>query len=185
MKRLLLSLLAVLGLGTSSQTLPQSANPPAVAADMRARALAVKLADLGLSASSYPNAVWGVLMETGLPRGGAYSLVVFADGTTSLYFSTGGGIIGAGEHPSVRQAAGAMLSEANRLRNETKPTEATPLPSPGQVVFYLLSSAGALTASGAEAALGSGKERLSPLFFAGHNVITEVRKTQEARGAQK
>lgn len=185
MKRLFLSLMAALGLGTSAQTQPQTPNPAAMAADMRSRALAVKLQDLGLTASSYPHAVWGVVMDTGLDRGGAYSLVVLADGTTSLYFSTGGGIIGAGEHARVRQAAGAMLSEANRLRTETKPTESTPLPSSGQVAFYLLSNAGTLTASGAEASFGGGKERLSPLFFAGHNVITEVRKAQEARGPKK
>src|SRR5262245_6300635 len=182
MKRLLVSLMALLGLAASGQTRPRSPSSAAMAADLRARALALKLQDLGLSASTYPHAIWGVLMETGLARGGAYSLVVLADGTTSLYFSTGGGIIGAGEHTSVRQASGAMLSEANRLRNETKVTEATPLPSSGQVVFYLLSNTGTLTASGAEAALGGGKEHLSPLFFAGHNVIAEVRKAQGARG---
>jgi hypothetical protein len=124
-------------------------------------------------------------METGLARGGVYSLVVLADGTTSLYFSTGGGIIGAGEHASVRQAAAAMLTEANRLRSETKLTESTPLPSSGQVVFYLLSNTGTLTGSGAEAELGGGKGQLSPLFFAGHNVIGEIRKTQDARGPSK
>ncbi|MHB8971456.1 MAG: hypothetical protein ACYC3X_09105 [Pirellulaceae bacterium] len=32
-----------------------------------------------------------------------------ADGTTSLYLSSGGGIIGAGEHDSVRSPASALL----------------------------------------------------------------------------
>ena len=38
--------------------------------------------------------VWGVLMELGLEQGVA-TMVAFADGTVSLYFSGGGGIIGA------------------------------------------------------------------------------------------
>jgi hypothetical protein len=180
MKRLLVSLLALVGLGANTQAEAQ-AGTSSVMADMRARALSVKLQDLGLSPKTYPHGVWGVLMETGLANGDAYSLVVLADGTTSLYFSTGGGIIGAGEQTAVRQAAGAMLASANRLRSEAKVATSTPLPTAGQVVFYLLSDAGTLTASGAESALGGGKERLSPLFFSGHGVIAEVRKTEEAR----
>jgi len=38
-----------------------------------------------------------ILMETGYPEAVA-SLVCIADGTTSLYLSSGGGVIGAGEH---------------------------------------------------------------------------------------
>src|SRR5688572_16670054 len=45
-----------------------------------------------------------VVFDWGMGNGSA-TLVAFDDGTTSLYFSGGGGIIGAGAHDAVRRAA--------------------------------------------------------------------------------
>jgi hypothetical protein len=39
---------------------------------------------------------------------GTATLVAYDDGTTSLYTSTGGGVIGAGSHGEVRDAAEAF-----------------------------------------------------------------------------
>jgi hypothetical protein len=50
---------------------------------------------------------WAILMETGLADA-CYTLVAVADGSASLYFSNGGGIIGGGEHPE-----GAAAAKAN------------------------------------------------------------------------
>jgi hypothetical protein len=122
----------------------------------------------------------GVLMETAFADGAVYSLVVLGDGTVSLYFSTGGGVIGAGQHDRVRRAADAMLSEASRFRPEAKPAGETPLPGPGNVVFYFLSAGGTLAYSAAESALGGDQDRLSALFHAGHRVITEIRKIEQS-----
>jgi hypothetical protein len=44
--------------------------------------------------------------------GDVYSLVVVADGSTSLYFSNGGGFIGAGQHATVRKASTQFLQQA-------------------------------------------------------------------------
>ena len=52
---------------------------------------------------------WGAVMETGYPNGVA-SLVCLRDGTTSLYTSTGGGIIGGGAHDPVVRANHALLA---------------------------------------------------------------------------
>ena len=43
---------------------------------------------------------WGCLMETGYPNGSS-TLVCLADGTTSLYTSSGGGVIGGGAQEAV------------------------------------------------------------------------------------
>jgi hypothetical protein len=53
--------------------------------------------------------VWGALMEMRM-SGVTVSLAAVADGTTSLYFSNGGGIIGGGEHESVRAANRKLLT---------------------------------------------------------------------------
>ena len=60
---------------------------------LRQQALTVDLSRLGLAPSvEYPQ-VFAGLMEMGM-EGGVATLVVIADGTTSMYRSTGGGIIG-------------------------------------------------------------------------------------------
>ncbi len=149
---------------------------------LRERALTVPAADLGLvPAPSRPH-VWGVLMETGYPEAVA-TLVVLADGTTSLYFSSGGGIIGAGEHDSVRTASDVFLSAAEESVVDFAKTGATPLPQVGRVTFYVRTFEGPVGAEASERDLGEGRHTLSPLFHAGHAVITAIRESTPSRGA--
>lgn len=138
-------------------------------------ALGIKPADLGLKPDQLDGGPWGLLMEAGLQNGTAYSLVVFLDGTTSLYFSTGGGFIGAGQHEPVRAASQAMLGVAARSLSHARYVESTPLPSPGRVQFYFLSEQGTLGYSIDEPALAQGQDPLSELFRAGHAVIAQIR----------
>ena len=147
-----------------------------MAAGLRQMVLSLKPGDLGISEETFPHEVWGVLMETGYDSG-AFSLVVLADGTVSLYLSTGGGVIGAGEHESVRGPAGSFLGWANHFVSEAKPSEAQPLPTEGQTIFYFLTNSGIRSYSAKEVELGEGRDKLSDLFHAGHAVITEVRKS--------
>jgi hypothetical protein len=120
--------------------------------------------------------VWGVLMETGYAEGGA-TLVVFAEGTTSLYFSNGGGIIGAGEHAIVRTASESFLSTAEANLAAFGAALATPPPEVGRVRFYLRTFQGTLGTEAKENDLGEGRHPLSPLFHAGHAVITAIRQS--------
>jgi hypothetical protein len=115
-------------------------------------------------------------METGYPSGTA-TLVTFADGTTSLYFSNGGGVIGAGAHAAVRSASERLLATAEAQLADLEPATETPLPQVGRVRFYIRTFSGTLTAEAAEQALVSKHDRLSPLFHAGHGVITAIRLT--------
>jgi hypothetical protein len=115
-------------------------------------------------------------METAYATGAA-SLVCFADGSTSLYFSTGGGIIGAGEHETVRIAARRFLSVANDSVALLKIPTDHPLPELGRVRFYARTRAGLRGAEVAEDILGDGAHPLSRLFAAGHFVISAIRET--------
>jgi len=179
MKRVFTSLLATLGFGTAAQA--QNATPPEVMAELRARALAVRPTDIGLAPDEFTERPWGLLMETGLQGGAVYSLVVLADGSTSLYFSTGGGVIGAGGHEAVRAASKSMLETAMRLQFQAQVASLTPLPGRGRVHFYLLTAHGTLSYSADEQGLGQGNDRMSELFHAGHAVIAQVRLNAEAR----
>lgn len=134
--------------------------------------------ELGVSPSSeHPN-VFGILMETGYPEAVA-TLVVFIEGSTSLYFSSGGGIIGGGEHDSVRATHGPLFAEAELQIHAFTPATATPLPDVGRVRFYLRCFAGTLTAEADEQDLGEMRHPLSELFHAGHAVIGAVRQASD------
>jgi hypothetical protein len=153
-------------------------DPAKAAAGLRNQALTVDVAQLGEPAGGLSTRA--VLMEIGYPNGVA-TLAVFADGTTSLYFSSGGGIIGAGAHPPVEAAARVLLAAAERFRSSCSVVTATPYPEPGRVRFYIRTVDGTLGAEAAEQELGSNRHPLSSLFHAGHKVLTAVRLTSGDR----
>ena len=142
---------------------------------LREHAFTVSANDLGMSLVAGDGVVWAVLMETGYAEAVA-SLVTIADGTTSLYFSNGGGIIGAGQHASVRTAADAFIAATNMNVDQLAPTADHPLPGVGRVRFYARTFDGLLSAEVPENDLGENRHALSPLFYAGQAVITAVRE---------
>jgi hypothetical protein len=155
-------------------------NSAEVLHDLRELALRLNPEEIHPTADFDTGGVWGALMETGHSEA-VSSLVVFSDGSTSLYFSHGGGIIGAGEHEAVRSASAAFLKTANSLLSHMVPAQETPLPDTGMVRFYVHSTESLLTAEANEQDLGHGRHVLSELFHAGHNVITQVRLISQAR----
>lgn len=119
--------------------------------------------------------VWGSVMELGLPTGRVATLVVFADGTTSLYSSAGGGIVGSGSQRTVRRASDEFLEEAAEANRGMADAAESPLPSPGRVRFYLRTNAGLRTAEAGEDELKAGGHALSELYTAGQAVLAQVR----------
>jgi len=149
--------------------------------DLRQQVLSLDPAKIGLTATS-ANAVWGVLMETGY-KGAVATLVALGDGTLSLYFSNGGGIIGVGQHEGPRKASQALLAFAPRFIEHASPTTVFPLPTEGQTRFYFLCFDGARTAEAKEEDLGNNNLPLSPLFHKAHEVITAARLVAESQQA--
>lgn len=125
--------------------------------------------------------VFGSLMELGLPSGHVATLVVFADGTTSLYSSAGGGIVGSGSQRTVRQASDAFMAAATAANRGMADAADSPVPAPGRVRFYLRTTGGLRTAEAGEDELKAGSHALSPLYAAGQAVLAQVRplNTQE------
>jgi len=142
--------------------------------DLRLQVLKLKPADVGISPNSQEPLA--VLMETGYPEA-VVTLVCVADGSASLYFSNGGGIIGGGPHETVNRAARAFVASAKAFRDAFKPTTEYPLPGTDHVRFYLITASGVLAAPQAvEDDLGNMREPLSPLFHQGHGVIAALRE---------
>lgn len=148
--------------------------------ELRRMVLTTSPRDIGVVPTKEHPRVWGVLMETRYPEAAA-TLVALLDGSVSLYFSNGGGMIGAGEHASVRREAIKFISTAEAYVEDFSRTTQYPLPETGRVKFYLLTFSGILTGDFDENLLGEGGHKLSKLFHAGHDVITEIRKKTERR----
>ncbi len=146
--------------------------------ELRRMVLTTSPRDIGVTPTKEHPRVWGVLMETGYPEAAA-TLVALLDGSVSLYFSNGGGIIGAGEHGSVRRAAIQFIGAAEPYVEEFSKTTEYPLPELGRVKFYILTFSGILTGDFDEHLLGEGKHELSKLFYAGHDVISTIRAVEE------
>jgi hypothetical protein len=163
---------AVMAFGWFKKSKPQP--PQNVYPGMRSNVLSLKPDEIGVVPTSEMPVVWGVLMETGYPSA-TVTLVSLADRTTSLYFSNGGGIIGAGQHAQVAQATIEFLVLAQKFYSQMQPTTTFPLPALAKVRFYLLTFAGVVTAEVDEEILGRELHRLSPLFHKAHEVIGNVR----------
>jgi hypothetical protein len=127
----------------------------------------------------HPNA-WGCLMEFILSKT-AVTLAAIVDGTASLYFSTGGGILGSGNHNTVGDAARGMVSEAEAILKYTESTREFPLPTEGHIRFYILTHTGIFTTECSETALSIRKHRLSKFFTAGQYLITQIKLVSEKK----
>lgn len=143
-------------------------------------------AAVGIAASAQLPQVWGLLVDLGRPDGVA-TLLGLADGTTSLYVSAGGGIIGGGGHPRVAARTLELLRVTQRLLPELPAATGAEapgvaLPAAGRVTLHALTYGGVHSVEADENDLGHGRHPLSPVFHAAHDVITELRLIDEARG---
>jgi len=155
---------------------------PADAPALRAKLLRAKPADFGLAATPELPRVWGAMMEMRIGAADA-SLVVVAEGSTSLYFSTGGGVIGGGEHESVRAANRKLLGVIEKLFPAFVAREAPVPVLNGAVSFAVFTYDGLRAARDTEERLRQKKSPLWPAYYIGQEIITALRlATEKAAG---
>ena len=159
--------------GRRRDTDPQS--PAEVYVGLRQQLLGLTPDQLGEAAAEAP--ILALLMDTASPEAVA-TLVAVVDGSTSLYFSNGGGFIGAGTHPAVAEASRRWLETGRELLPELSTIADRALPARGMTQFVAVTRDGLRGAAGVGEELGAGRHELSPLFDAGHDVITQIRLTQ-------
>jgi hypothetical protein len=147
---------------------------------LRSRILSLNPTELGLEPSDDAPRVWGVLVEIGYEVGTA-SLVSLADGTTSLYYSTGGGMLGSGDYQALAEASRAFVNQAENHFEHMSPTAEFPLPEAGQVRFILLTYSGAYSVEVPEKLLLSGDHLLSPLFERAQQALAQLRLLAEKK----
>lgn len=119
-----------------------------------------------------------VMMETRYDSA-VVSVVAFVDGAASIYFSSGGGVIGGESHRTVNIAARRFSQFAGMHIGEMEKCETFPLPAPGQTTFYVAGQQGMFTLSATEEDLGTGNHEFSPLFHLGQHLITQLRQVSE------
>lgn len=122
---------------------------------------------------------WGCVMDTG-HRNGTATLVCLSDGTTSLYTSSGFGIIGGGGHRAVVDANAKLLAVLAEHQAEMSPSTDHSLPQFGRTIIRALTLEGQCVFESAENELGEGRSPLSPVFLSAHAVITQLRLIDEA-----
>ena len=152
--------------------------------ELRQKVLAIDPRELGLTPAITSGLVWGVLMETGYPKA-VVTLVTIADGTVSLYFSNGGGMIGIGEHEGPRKACKEFLLFSQKFLDQASPTKTFPLPKQGNTRFYFLTFDGIRTVEFKEDDLSKNRLPLSPLFQKAQEVITQARIVDEKLKADR
>lgn len=141
---------------------------------MRAMVLGLRPEDVGLTPGA-EGRVWGVVMDTAMTDGGWHSLVVLADGTTSLYTSGAFGIIGAGAHESVRLASAALLDLVERQLALFTADNDDVVPAAGTVAVRALTFDGRRVVAAPEMTLADRRHDASTIFHAAHEVITQTR----------
>lgn len=143
---------------------------------LRQQILTLDPASLHLAPSVEHPHVYGGLMEMGV-GGDSVSLVVVADGTTSFYWSTGGGIIGAGFHETVKGPSRGFLAALERHVDQLGADPSGATPTADMIHLRALTfDRGRLLAAGPEADFAEKRNPLWDVFFAGHALITAIRK---------
>ena len=111
--------------------------------------------------------------------GATATIVAVADGTVSMYLSTGGGVIGAGEHAAVRAEGQRFRTVIADSRGLLVRTAEFPLPRAGEVRIHARIGADRFTGVAPEALLRTGRHVLAPVYAAGQDLLTEIRLASE------
>ncbi len=155
--------------------------PAPIYLQLRQYVLGLDPAELGFEAGSLGHAVYGVIMESSYPVGSA-TLTALADGTTSLYYSTGGGMLGSSDFAPLAQASQALVAAAESQLAHFTPASDESLPEVGMVRFTLLTFEGRLSASDSQSNLAAGTAWLFPVYAAAQQTLTQLRLLSEKKG---
>jgi hypothetical protein len=118
----------------------------------------------------------GLIVDIPGGRDGFATLVALRDGTSSLYVSTGGGVIGAGFHQPVQVAAKLVLTKTCEYLPNWRLEGGTEHPLPHLVKLFGLTSHGRRVTEVPEAAFwGRERHAMAPLIAAIQALISAVR----------
>jgi hypothetical protein len=161
------------------EPLATDVSPGGVYSGLREQALSLGSETLDLPEGVERPFVWGALMETDY-TGVTATLFTLADGTTSLYLSNGGGMIGGQGHEAVRAASATYLELANAHSKFLSPCDSFPLPLDEGTLFYFLTDLGVMRLDRNADGINKDEDVALTLFSAGQDIITELRLISES-----
>ncbi len=150
-------------------------------ASMRKLAFSFSHEDMGVKMGN-DYQVYGAVVDMAVDNINTATMICFIDGTTSLYFSNGGGIIGAGKHEAVNKAVLTFLENCFRTLPITKLAESIDvLPKENHHTFYLFTKAGIFSID--MDLRDSNKSKEAQLLFSqSQMVLNELRKVSKKNG---
>jgi hypothetical protein len=108
------------------------------------------------------------------------TLACFIDGTTSLYFSNGGGELGLGQaHEEVRNATVAFLRSSEQILDNIEVANDFALPVEGKHSVYLISENIIYKYEIDLKTIESESKEINFLFFLYNNVLNKIRETKQ------
>ncbi|MEJ1938304.1 hypothetical protein WDZ92_49550, partial [Nostoc sp. NIES-2111] len=141
-------------------------------------ALGVTPEQLKLSLPADITTVYGVIMDWEM--GGAIATIIaYETGDASLYLSSGGGIIGGGQHEFVNKAAKKLITIAQTHLDKALKTEDIDLPASNHVRFYFLTNKGKFIGEDDMKNFENNTSYWQTLFEQANNILTELRMTTE------
>lgn len=118
--------------------------------------------------------VFGLITEMDMDPGCA-SVIAYLNGETSIYVSSGGAYIGAGEYDDVRDLVKSKVNGFQKYVSKAKKIDEPKLPKDGKVIFNFLTKNGLYAVTENLAELESQKSELTILFIEVNEIITQIR----------
>lgn len=146
--------------------------------DLRSMAFSATPEQLQLALPAEKTVVYGVIMDWGIDTATA-TVVSYQTGDASMYLSSGGGVIGGGQHQNVNSAAKQFVALAQTYLDKATKTETNSLPQQDEVKFFLLTNKGTYVAQDVMRNFENNNSTWLPLFEEGNKVLSELRTTSE------
>jgi hypothetical protein len=124
--------------------------------------------------------ILAVILDWGQSKGAA-TIAAMADGATSLYTSTGGGVIGGGFHAPVREAHRRLMYAAQENLAEFAPTSEAPIPGKDHLAIVIRTTEGLRRAEASYADVQDGSAPGQAVFDAANEVMTALRVATQAQ----
>jgi len=155
---------------------PTRVNSGNAYAGLRSMVLEGTRANFGLGPGASPTQPFAVVTDWGDAQG-ATTIIAVADGSASVYPSSGAASIGGGQsHESIRNAALKTVELASAVQPLMHATTEFPLAPRGQVSFYVVTDSGVFTATASQEDLSGNRSPFSALGAGAQNIVAEYRR---------
>jgi hypothetical protein len=170
------------GQGGSRTSLPDSKDNPYEV--LKSLAHSTEYDQLHLEDPGAREILYGVMMDWDFEGKAIITLVAFKTGDASIYFSTGTGIIGAGQYPEVNKTSKEFVAKAESLISQAIKDSAVTTEK-GVIKFYLLTNKGKYTVKDKTANVTDQTSSLTALFNEANKLISFIRIADEKTQQQK